>query len=393
MVNKRFEKIAFYFLLGALFFTPISAYISIPLMIFSLFFFLFSRKTFSLNLLDKFQLALLGAVLLSSIFAVNKIHSFYAGSAFIAYLLAFFLAKGLFDTEEKLESLVKVLGILVLTVSIIGISQYFTNFSFVIKGIPVVTPMDKNGRIASICYNTLILASFLGFSLPILIAFFIKGKNRIFFGCSSIAGFLAFLLTFGRGPTIGLIGALFLFFLLLRKRAVAILTLLISIGLVLSISPLRMRFIQTFSCNNDFSRIIAFHAGIKMWSDNSILTGVGIHNFYLLFEKYALPGYSRGPHYIHSMYLNFLVDAGIIGFLSLITVLLATVEWARKKYKRLKDKSSKKWMLAGLFASFSGLLIHNFVDNTIYVVGLGILFWMGMGIVSSIDSNLIHNKT
>jgi heme A synthase len=126
MRNEKFDRVAFYLLLGAFFFTPISAYIVIPLLIFSLVFFLLSRKTFSLNFLDKAQFALLGAVILSSIFAVDKIHSFYAGTAFVAYLLAYFLAKGLFNSNRRLESLVKVLGILVLTVSIIGIFQYFT---------------------------------------------------------------------------------------------------------------------------------------------------------------------------------------------------------------------------------------------------------------------------
>lgn len=386
MRNEKFDRVAFYLLLGAFFFTPISAYIVIPLLIFSLVFFLLSRKTFSLNFLDKAQFALLGAVILSSIFAVDKIHSFYAGTAFVAYLLAYFLAKGLLDSNRRLESLVKVLGILVLTVSIIGIFQYFTKFSLVIKDIPIVAPMNKNGRIASVCYNTLILASLLGFSIPILIAFFIKGENRIFFGVSVSAGLLTFFFTFGRGPTIGLVSALFLFFLLIRNRVVAVIILFISIVIVLSIEPLRMRFLQTFNCDNDFSRIIAFHAGIKMLKDNSILTGVGIHNFYLLFEKYALPGHTRGPHYIHNMYLNFLVDAGIIGILALMTVFITTIEWIRKKYRRIKDSSSKEWILAGLFGSFSGLLIHNLVDNTIYVMGLGILFWMCMGIVSGINS-------
>ena len=389
MERNNCEKTSLYLLLGALFFTPISAYVSIPLMIFSLVFLLLFRKAPTFNLLDKLQFVLLGTVLLSSIFAVHKTHSFYAGSAFLAYLLAYFLAKALFNTEKRLESVAKVLGTLVLTVSIIGIFQYFTNFSLMIHDIPVVAPPSGSGRIASICYNTLILASFLAFSLPILIAFFIKGEDKIFFGIAAFLGLLTFLLTFSRGPTLALIGALFLFSLLLKKRAIAILILIISIILISFIGPLRMRFMQTFHCNNDFSRIIAFYAGIKMWKANSIFTGVGIHNFYLLFEKYALPGHTRGPHYIHCMYLNFLVDAGIIGFLALISVFAVALEWARNNYRKLSENSSKSWMTAGLFGSFSGFLIHNLVDNTIYVVGLGILFWMGMGIVSSIADSLI----
>ncbi len=386
MRSKKFNKLSYYLLLGAFFFTPISAYIVVPLLVISLIFFILSRRTLRVNFLDKTQFVLLVAVILSSIFAVNKLHSFYAGTAFIAYLLAYFLAKGIIVNDERIEGVVKILGTLVLIVSIIGIIQYFTGFSLIFKDIPIVAPVNSNGRIASICYNTLILASFLGFCIPILIAFFIKGNNRIFLSFSIILGFLAFIFTYGRGPTIGLIGALFLFFLLLRKRTAAVVILFISIIIILFATPLRVRFLNTFNCYNDFSRIIAFHAGINMWKDNSILTGVGIHNFYLLFEKYALPPHLKGPHYIHNMYLNFLVEAGVIGFLALMTIFVTTIEWIRKKFRILKDNCTSSWLLAGLFGSFSGLLIHNLFDNTIYVMGLGILFWMCMGIVSGINS-------
>jgi len=388
MRSKKFNRLSYYLLLGAFFFTPISAYIVVPLLAISLIFFILSRRTLYVNFLDKTQFALLVAVILSSIFAVNKLHSFYAGTAFIAYLLAYFLAKGIIENDERIEGVVKILGILVLIVSIIGIIQYFTGFSLIFRDIPIVASVNSKGRIASICYNTLILASFLGFCIPVLVAFFMKGDNRIFFGFSIVLGLVAFILTYSRGPTIGLIGALFLFFLLLRKRTAAVVILFVSVIIILFATPLRVRFLNTFNCYNDFSRIIAFHAGINMWKDNSILTGVGIHNFYLLFEKYALPPHSKGPHYIHNMYLNFLVDAGIIGFLALMTVFVTTLEWIRKKFAILKDNCTKSWLLAGLFGSFFGLLIHNLFDNTIYVMGFGILFWMCMGIVSSIDRTL-----
>ncbi|MCK4421049.1 O-antigen ligase family protein [candidate division WOR-3 bacterium] len=387
-----FERISFNLLLGALFFTPISAYVSIPLMVFSLVFFLISGKRLSFNLLDYLQFVLLGALLLSSIFAVYKTHSFYAGCAFLTYILAYFLAKGLFDTEKRIKRVVKTLSILVLVVSAIGILQYFTHFSLVIKDIPIVAPIGSDGRIISLCYNTLILASFLGFALPILIIFFMEGKFRIFFGLSAILGLTAFFLTQSRGPTIGFIFALFVVFILIRKRAIAVLMVVVLIGVVILIEPLRTRFSETFYCSNDISRIIAYHAGIRMWLDHSILTGVGIHNFSLLFEEYALPGYSYRTHYIHCMYLNFLVDAGVIGFLSLMAVFGTAVECARRLYKNLNKDTPTKWIVAGLMGSFMGIIIHNLVDNTIYVMGLGILVWMGMGIISGGTSTTTQQK-
>jgi len=127
-----------------------------------------------------------------------------------------------------------------------------------------------------------------------------------------------------------------------------------------------------------------------MWKENSIFTGVGIHNFYLLCEEYSPPGYNKGPHYVHNMYINFLVEAGILGVAALISVFGTAIKWSMENYSRLKenlrDNEYEKWMSQGLFASLIGVAVHNLIDNNIYVVGLGMLFWMGMGIVSGIYS-------
>ena len=98
MDKNKYQNRAFYFLLGGLFFTPISAYVSIPLTLTSLVFLILSKPDIKLNLLDKLQIILLGTMLLSSIFGVYKKHSFYATCALLSYVLIYF---GSISKNEK----------------------------------------------------------------------------------------------------------------------------------------------------------------------------------------------------------------------------------------------------------------------------------------------------
>ncbi|MDI6840133.1 MAG: O-antigen ligase family protein [bacterium] len=345
-----------------------------------------SRTRFSLNLLDKVQLSLLGAIFLSSTFAVYKVHSFIAGSLFISYLISYFLSKTLLKNENDFNKLTDFLSYCACAISIIGIFQYFTKLSFVIKGIPIIAPM-QGGRINSICYNTLILSSFLAFTIPIFISFFIKGYKRIFLVTTIILSLVSFFLTLSRGPAISLIISIIFLFCLLNKKVAAIILPIILIVICFIFTPLKTRFLDTSYLSGDIKRKVTVIPGIRMWKEHSILTGVGIHNFYLLYENYALPSYCyKGPHYIHCMYLNFLVESGIIGFLVLMLIFIILTRWGWQIYKRNID--FKRWISAALLASFLNVLIHNIADNTPYVIGLGILFWAGMGIISGMKDSM-----
>jgi O-antigen ligase len=390
MNKKTCQDKALYFLLGALFFTPISAYAAIPLVLISLMLFTFSKPELRLNFLDKLQFILLGTMFLSSIFAVHKRHSFYASCALVSYILVYFLAKELINKKEHIEKFIKTLAALVILVSAIGIIQYITDYSLVYKGIPIVARDPDNIRIASICYNALILSSFLLFGLPILISFSIEEKSNKFLLVSAILGTIAFFLTYSRGPIVAFIFSLSILLFIKKKRFIAF-TLPFIIVVIVFLTPyFRARFFHAFQEGANMSRIRGLKVGIEMWKKNSIFTGVGIHNFYLLFEKYCPPGHRRGARYVHNMYINFLVEAGILGLAALLFVFGTAIKSSRDIYfrlnKNLKNNEYEKWVSEGLFASLIGITIHNLVDNTIYVVGLGMLFWIGMGIVSGIYS-------
>ncbi len=388
MDKKTYQDKAFYFLLGGLFFTAISAYVTIPLIITSLILVLLSKPSIRINLLDKLQIILLGTMFLSSVFGVYKRHSFYASCALISYILIYFLAKELVIGKNRIEKLVKTIAVLIIFVSVIGILQYITRLSLVYKSIPIVAPLIGKSRITSICYNPLILAALICFCLPVLISFAIEEKSKRFLWVSIILGIITLFLTSSRAPTVAFIFSLFILLFIKKKKLIAITLPIVLMIISLLFPPLRTRLLIAFKEGINPSRITAFKAGIKMWKENSIFTGVGIHNFYLLCEEYSPPEYKKGAHYIHNMYLNFLVEAGIIGAAALIAVFGVAIKWSRDNYNLIKEHLNnseyERWLSQGLFASLIGVALHNLLDNNIYVVGLGMLFWFGMGIVSGI---------
>jgi len=383
MDKNKYQDKAFYFLLAGLFFTPISAYAAIPLALTSLVLLILSRPNIRLNLLDKLQIILLGTMLLSSIFGVYKRHSFYATCALLSYVL-------LIIKKTHIEKFVKTIAILITLVSAIGILQYIAGFSLVYKNIPIVAPSMEKTRITSICYNPLILASLIGFSLPVLISFLIEEKTKKLLWISGILGIIAFLLTSSRAPTVALIISLSVLFFIKKKKLIAFLIPIVIMLTAILYAPLRARLLIAFKEGINTNRIVSAKAGIKMWKENSVFTGVGIHNFYLLFEKYSPPEYKKGAHYVHNMYINFLAEAGILGVSALIAVFGFAIKWSRDNFTRLQENLNnnayQKWLSQGLFVALIGVTIHNLLDNTIYVVGLGMLFWMGMGIISGIYS-------
>ncbi|MGC8870403.1 MAG: hypothetical protein ACP5PT_04850 [Brevinematia bacterium] len=78
---------------------------------------------------------------------------------------------------------------------------------------------------------------------------------------------------------------------------------------------------------------------------------------------------------IHSIYLSILVETGIIGFLSFISLIVVLLVRLIRNFLEFKDVFVFSIIVfAGLF------LLHGFIDNTLYVFSLGLLFWFLLGV-------------
>ncbi|HID92649.1 MAG TPA: hypothetical protein EYP60_01010 [bacterium (Candidatus Stahlbacteria)] len=378
------KKISLTLFLAGLSLTPITAYGAAPLMLGSLVVWLIRNKNEKvfINLLDKLQLACLGTILLSAVFAVYKLESLVCGSIFLLYLISYNMAKVLIRDSEDMKKVINWLAYITIILAVVGILQFFPNYSLKIKGVVVIATMSPTlKRVTSLSSNPLILASFLAFVLPLFVVALLQKYKRILLVISISLGLFVLFLTVSRGPIIAMFFSLIFLLLFLKRRILWVLLGILLISCFI-LKPARIRFEKTFTQSIDLARRVAIKAGLKMWSDHNSLTGIGVHNFFKLYKDYVSPDYEKWHlPYVHCLYLNSLVETGIIGLSTLILMLIILLRYLWYVFKR--SNGFERAFYLGLFASFIGFLIHNLVDNTPYTVGLGILFWSSMGIVSS----------
>ena len=354
---------------------PVSAYISALLIIV----FIFLRRvkpekdTFSL-----IQFLLLLSAFISSIFAVHKGISALSSLVIIIYILSF-LAGSLFFREEKdLIEFLTFYSISMIIYSVIGIAQFIKPFHLIVAGIHIIDKPYPVRRITSLLHNPLILASYYYFFFPFLLRYL--KRKKILFSIALIIGGIAFVFTQSRAPTMALAVILFSYGLLKKRYAYAFISVGVLTLIVLLFEPLRIRFLSTFSSFNDVSRIFTYWVGIRMFIEHNPITGIGINNFAILLKDYASPDIYHP--YIHSMFLSYLVEAGIIGF-TILVWMFVKIYIKLVKVIRHGDGLSKDLSII-LFSSFTGMLFHNLMDNTIYVVGLAIIYWFFIGVIKGL---------
>jgi putative inorganic carbon (HCO3(-)) transporter len=120
-----------------------------------------------------------------------------------------------------------------------------------------------------------------------------------------------------------------------------------------------------------------------MIRDRPIL-GIGPGNsaFNKIYPLYMRPKYSALSAY--SIYLEILVETGIIGFSCFIWLLIVTFNQGIQQIKRLRQSPSREgfWIMAAI-AGMIGLMIHGCVDTVWYRPQVSTLWWFLIAIITS----------
>jgi O-antigen ligase len=123
-------------------------------------------------------------------------------------------------------------------------------------------------------------------------------------------------------------------------------------------------------------QISTFRAGWEMSLDHWLL-GVGTNNFSKYSEQY-------GPRiwwtYAHNIVLQWWAENGIMGLILNLTIVGTVIGRWLKSFKSYKYK----YVALGIGASFIGHFIGNLTNCTIYIVKIGINFYLLAGLMSSI---------
>ena len=96
-----------------------------------------------------------------------------------------------------------------------------------------------------------------------------------------------------------------------------------------------------------------------MLRDNFIL-GVGIGSYPLLITKFTT-NYYLAKHHLHSLYLQLLVNTGIMGFSAFVFWLVCVVKYLVNSLKSL-ESSRHYWLFVGLIGGVIVYLFNNITD-------------------------------
>ncbi|MFM7575423.1 MAG: O-antigen ligase family protein [Microcystaceae cyanobacterium] len=120
------------------------------------------------------------------------------------------------------------------------------------------------------------------------------------------------------------------------------------------------------------------------------IIGIGPGNsaFNKIYPLYMRPKYSALSAY--SIYLETLVETGIIGFSCFIWLLTVTFNRAILEIQTLRQTRSIQgfWLMAAI-AGMVGLMIHGFVDTVWYRPPVSTLWWFMLALITSQYANAL----
>ena len=301
-----------------------------------------------------------------------------------------------------------------LIVSAYGIRQEFIGVEPLATWTDPNSPLANDTRVYSYLGNPNLLASYLipavAFSLAALIIWQTLSQ-KILAGFALSLNVACVYLTDSRGGWIALVATAVVFLLCFKfwwaehlspfwRKWLIPMTIIVFVGLLVVatvfVEPLRIRVLSIFAGRGDSSNNFRYNvwiAALQMLKDYPLI-GIGpgnevfnqIYPFYMQTKYTALSAYC--------VFLEIALETGIIGILSFMAMIVATVIRGINLIKHLKIQTNIQgmWIIAAL-ASIAGLATQGLVDTVWYRPQVNTLWWLCVAIIAAIPFSSFSQKT
>ena len=311
-----------------------------------------------------------------------------------SYLVVFFAVVGWVDTREQMETIIKLILSSGILVALFGFYQVwqkgYSDLYYFLYPLQEEGLEEWNGRITSLLFHFNSLAGYLNLLLPLSLGCMVLAANRVVryaaFACHSMA-LAALYFTGSRGGLIAYFAMILVTLFFLKPRLVALsrvaLAMALASAMVLSLQPelLRESRLQEVDEFTSVSRLALWSAGAAMFFAHPVM-GVGYGNYRSLYNDY-IPGAVPGQLDAHNLYLQFLGETGIIGFVAFAAMVILL---ARIAVRLAKNSDPLNRLIGiGLGGSLVTTLTHGMVDYLFNVSPqFGGLFWLvaALGVVA-----------
>jgi len=347
--------------------------------------------------LSIFIVILLGIMLLSTIYAVDKKIALTESARFLTYIFLYFIIKYEFNSKKQIKILLRCYIFISFVLSCIGIVQHFTGFALTEK-FTKISAFGTGIRIASTLFNPNAYGAYLIliiFPVIMLSIYEVNKNKKITYIVFSILLLTNLLMTYSRNALLGFGLGLFVLALIYSIK------LIFALGgfsmLMFFIPSVSQRVRDVTSLSQNESRIKLWKTAIMMIKEHPIL-GVGNGNFVTRYneyiKKYKELKYQEYQNYpSHNSYLKVQSELGIMGIVSFLGIVAITLFRVKKLYSTTTDRFYKPFYM-GVLASIVAFLFMNFSDNLFFVPKATTYFWFLLATVEALlNQKKIHERS
>ncbi|MCG0275302.1 MAG: O-antigen ligase family protein [Thermosediminibacteraceae bacterium] len=330
----------------------------------------------------------LASAAIAAFFSVARNESLKIFPIYVAYLMTF-LVFYYFSKDEKVMKI----ALLFQIISTVGISFYGIYQFFFVRIPTAAAWVDTKlfPKISMRVYATLenpnVLAEYLVFVIPIVIAFILTSKKierkAVFSGLLGVI-LTCLIMTMSRGGWLGLALAIVIFAAVAERR------LFIVLVLIALISPLflpsviidRIASIGSLQDSSNAYRITIWIATLRMLKDYWLTgLGLGLQAFSRVYRDYMIAG--TFALHSHNFYLQMCLELGMLGFISFLWFVIKELK-GTDRFLKAKKNSWKALFAVGIVSAMFGHLLHGLFDHVWFSPRIALVFWEMAGILSAI---------
>jgi O-antigen ligase len=312
----------------------------------------------------------------------------------LSYVAVFFAITGWIEDRRQIVAMIRIMLASTIGVALFGFYQVhekgYSDLYFHLYPLQEDTLEPWSGRITSLLFHFNSLAGYLNLVLPFALACMVLARDRVTrllgWACQ-ISGFAALYFTASRGGLIAYAGMLLLCFLFLVPKRVALVKIAVSLvlaaGLVLSMQETgslgRVQEVDDFT---QVTRLALWTTAGLIFLSHPVL-GAGFGNYRSLYNDY-LPGVRGDELDAHNLYLQFLAEMGMIGFLVFVVLVIAFARLAIKLARQ--GDPLPRLVGVGVGGALAATLMHGMVDYIFNVSPQsGAMLWLilGLGVAMS----------
>ncbi|MEA3272175.1 MAG: O-antigen ligase family protein [Patescibacteria group bacterium] len=348
-----------------------------------------------------------GISVLATLFSVDPVRSFWSNTermmglwTLLHAMMLFVVTGSIFKTKKEWRSVFGVSVWASIIVGGLGIYQYFSDGFLHTAG---------GGRVFSTLGNYIYFGGYGLIHAVIAAIFFLEEKKKkslvgVFWILGILMGVTSVYLSGTRGVLVAFCGAIFLTIMLhvvfysskkIRLLFVSILILIAVVGAGLWLNR-EASFVKknyllssmldiSLNASTGQTRIMNWAVGFEAWKQRPIL-GWGPDTYYIAFNKHYNPKmfefgeYETWQDHAHNIIVDTLIESGIIGLISYLSIFLFAFYLIFKSVKRKKLKFSSGVLL---FSGLSAYFIQNFfVFDTLTLL---MVFYLILGFIYSSD--------